>query len=390
MKIAVIDISSSGLSMTVAEAGKRKTEICLKERLSLCLPHYTDGGKLSDLGIEKLTSGLVNLKDKCVGLGVEISYLISTAALRYLENCDQISQRVYEATGFPINFIDGKTEAYCDYVANRYYSSLPQAVLMDLGGKSIEICDLSKNKKQDMLYLDFGLLDLHRKFVNKILPSDEESEKMRKYLKKQFSEAELPGKGTYLSAVVVGATGKAVYDIYADYTDVPVEENGMTIEYDKFRKMVKHLLSGKDRTKLILKHAPEKLYLIVPAAITMKALFKRFGVEHIVVSDSGVKEGYLYLVLHTKEKGVCYDYRTGKVNESPFEKEETEVKPEARRRRRSSRSVENSVKADGNEQENFVSDTAESGQQNSVKESELISENTVTDTVTNADTESEK
>ena len=114
--------------------------------------------------------------------------------------------------------------------------------------------------------------------------------------------------------------------------DVPEEEDHRTIEYDVFKKLVKRLLTGDDRSRLILKHAPEKLYLLVPAAITMKTLFKRFGVEHVVVSESGVKEGYLYLVLHGKEQGICYDFRSGALSEHPFDS--APEKPVRRRRTR--------------------------------------------------------
>ncbi len=332
MKIAVMDISSSALSLIVAEAGKRKTEICLKERVSLSLPHYLEGSRLSERGIEKLVAELCGLRERCAGMGVDVGYLIATAALRNIGNSDDIRNAVLERTGFEINFIDGKTEAYCDFVANRYYASLPQAVLMDIGGKSLEICDLSKKRKNDMLCFDFGLLDLHRKFVRKILPGEEEARDMRKFLKKRFDEAGLPGEDVFSTAVVVGATGMALYEIYADFADVPEEEDHRTIEYDVFKKLVKRLLTGDDRSRLILKHAPEKLYLLVPAAITMKTLFKRFGVEHVVVSESGVKEGYLYLVLHGKEQGICYDFRSGALSEHPFDS--APEKPVRRRRTR--------------------------------------------------------
>ena len=58
----------------------------------------------------------------------------------------------------------------------------------------------------------------------------------------------------------------------------------------------------------MLNNAPEKLYLIGSAAIVLKHLFKRFGVDNIVVSDRGVKEGYLQLVLEGKETGAYYEF----------------------------------------------------------------------------------
>lgn len=312
MKYAVIDISSSGLSFIVAETLAKNTEIVFKDRMSLSLLHYMDGKKLAPRGIEKLIDALILTKDACAELGVTVVYLISTAALRAIENFDEVSAAVTEKTGFPVNFIDGPTEAYCDLVANEYYASYDRPVLIDLGGKSIEICDLSKSGKEDMICLDFGVFDLYSKFVEEIQPSAEEAKDIKKYVKARFDKRDLPGEGTFATAVVVGATAQAVYEIYADFADAYEADGVKTIRYKKFKKFVKHLIEGEDRSGLIMNNAPEKLHVAVPAAIVLKTLFKRFGVGHIVVSDRGVKEGYLRLVLDGKEQGEGYDFRAAK------------------------------------------------------------------------------
>ena len=74
MKYAVIDISSSSISMSVAEMNARVTEIIFRDRASLTLLHYLDGRDLSQRGIEKLTEAVSVMKDKCVSLGVDAAY----------------------------------------------------------------------------------------------------------------------------------------------------------------------------------------------------------------------------------------------------------------------------------------------------------------------------
>lgn len=320
MKYAVIDISSSGISLIAAETYGKNTEILFKDRSSLSLLHYLDGEKLAPRGIEKLIDGLLVCKDTCAGLGVDVVYLISTAALRAIRNFDEVSAAVTKSTGLTVNFIDGPTEAYCDFIANEYYASFDRPVLIDLGGKSMEICDLSKSNKEDMLCLDFGLIDLYEKFVKGIQPTEEEAKNIKKYVRARFDKKELPGEGAFATAVVVGATARAVYDIYADFADVHEEDGVKTIVYKKFKKLVRRLISGEDRSGLIMNNAPEKLHVVVPAAIVLKTLFKRFGVSRIVVSDRGVKEGYLRLVLEGKEQGAFFDFRAER--EKSAEKEQ--------------------------------------------------------------------
>ena len=319
MKYSVIDISSSSISLIVAEADERKTEIIFKDRASISLLHYLDGKTLTERGIEKLIDALKVMKDESEKFGVKYCYVISTAALRVIENCDEVSKIVTERTGLPINFIDGKTEAFCDYIANLYYASYEKAVLVDLGGKSLEICDLIKGNKDDMVCLDFGLLDIHRKFIKKIQPNEKEAKDIKKYANDKFDDANLPKKEVFSTLVMVGATNHAVYDIYADYADIRSDDGVKRIEYKKFKKLVEHLLGDAERSTLILNNAPEKLYLIGPATIILKTMFKRFGVRHIVVSDRGVKEGYLQLVLEGKDSGMYCDLQENTLGGTPRE-----------------------------------------------------------------------
>ena len=218
MKYSVIDISSSSLSLIVANADGKKTEIVFKDRVSLYLFPHLEGKSLSPRGIDKLTDALSLMKEKCASLGVEACYVISTAALRFIENYEEVRRAVTDRTGLAVNFVDGATEAYCDYVANAYYAGFERPVLIDLGGKSLEICDLSKKEKEDMLCFNFGLIDLHRKFVKKYQPDEDEAKDIKKYVKNRFSRASLPEKDVYATAVLVGPTNCALYDIYAEFT----------------------------------------------------------------------------------------------------------------------------------------------------------------------------
>lgn len=311
MKYSVIDISSSSISMIVAESEGGKTEVVFKERSSLTLVHYLEDGALSERGVQRLVEMLLRYKDMSAGLGVERCYLIATAALRHVRNFDEVAAAVLAETGLTVNLIDGETEAYCDYIANIYYKSFDRPVLIDLGGKSIEICDLSKTSKEEMMSIPFGLIDLYRKFVSAIYPDEKEAKDIRRYASKRFDEAGLPEDGVYSTAVIVGATGAAIYDIYAEFSDEKLASDVRTIRRKKFKKLVDHLLTGADRSRLVLNNAPEKLYLIGSAAIVLKLLFKRFDVENIIVSERGVKEGYLRLVLEDKESGAYYDFVRG-------------------------------------------------------------------------------
>ena len=58
---------------------------------------------------------------------------------------------------------------------------------------------------------------------------------------------------------------------------------------------------------LVVKNAPERIYTLTTATVILRAMLKYFGVSNIVVSDFGVKEGYLSLITSGKRKGIETD-----------------------------------------------------------------------------------
>lgn len=295
---AVIDISSTSISMLVC--GKDGTHPVYKFRESLSAVSFTEGGKLTEHGVEKICDKISVFQDQCKKLGVERLYVVSTAAMRFIDNAEEAFEAIRTRTGAVVNQIDGETEAYCDCVANEKFRSMNSPVIIDIGGASIELVDLTKSGREGIHCLNFGALTLQRKFVKSVYPDKEECSKIKKYIKKALAKAEVPSfaGGT---AVLVGATNRSVYEIYRDYYDIDVSEN-MVIEIEKLKKLAKKLIEAPDRSHLLIKNAPEKIYFIVVALITLVQLLKKYGFASVAVSDFGVKEGYLKLALSGEEK----------------------------------------------------------------------------------------
>ena len=309
MRYSVIDISSTGVSMIVAEARGKEAEVVFKDRANLTLLHYLNGRDLSARGIEKVVAAVAAMKEKCSRLGADELLLISTAALRAIGNFEEVGAAVLGGTGIPVNAVDGRKEAYCDLVANRAYAAFDRAAIIDIGGASIEVCDINEKGGRIMVSLPFGLLNLHEKFVSRIQPDEEEGKNIRRYLSRKADKAGMPGEGVFDTVILVGAAGQALCGVYGEYFDA-AENRAMTAK--KFKKLAKHLLCGKDRSKVILDAAPDKLYSVGVASVVARTFVKRFGAERILVSERGVKEGYLQLVLEGKERGAYYNNASGK------------------------------------------------------------------------------
>lgn len=320
MKQAIIDISSSSISMTVIEDGNPLIHC----RESCSMLYYMEGKTLSERGVEKLVGILSGWKEECRRLAVDEAYLISTAGMRAVANFDQVAKRVKKQTGFAINLIDGKTEAYCDYIANRKLVN-EDTVLIDIGGLSVELCDCSHAEKEGLLSLNIGPMKLNRKFVDAIQPDREEAKEIKAYVKKKLNEAEVPDR-EFACAVLVGPMSLAIYEVYAEYFKTDLNAAQKKIEYLSLKKLSKYLVGSSDRSAFLLKTAPERVHFLSSAMLLLCILLKRFNVTSILVSDRGVKEGFAELV----SNGALQAERSSLQNTKPVRQKSNKVVEKAR------------------------------------------------------------
>lgn len=307
MKFAVIDLSSTGVSTVIAE-GEKATDMfttVYKDRTNIAVADYFDGRSISKRGIEKLIDALISARSTCKAMGVDECYCISTAALRHIDNIEEVAEKIRMRTGIVINYLDGETEAYCDLVSNRKYAAYENVILIDVGGGSVELCDLAKERKDEMICLDFGPIKLRNKYVADIYPTEEEAKHIKKYVRKRSDEKKLAGKSKFTTAVLVGTISDAIYAVYREFCES--QRLGTEFSYAKFKQFTKWLMTSSDRTRLIMKVAPEKINVLPVAALVLKEMLKRFKPDNVVISDCGVKEGYMILVAMGEEKGVPID-----------------------------------------------------------------------------------
>ncbi len=317
MKLSVIDLSSTGVSTVIAEGDKTTGifETVYKDRANIAITEYMDGRGISARGIEKIIDALISARSTVKAMGADECYVISTAALRNVDNLAEVAEKVRMRTGIVINHLDGKTEAYCDLVSNRKYSAYDRVVLIDVGGGSVELCDFSKERRSEMICLDFGPLKLRNKYVGDIYPTKDEAKQIKKFLRKKCDDAGVPKKKDFSTAVLVGSINDAIDAVYREYCDKM--RLGGEFCYDVYKQFVDFLLTSPDRTRLIMKAAPEKINVLPVAALILKELLKRFKLDNILISDCGVKEGYLILVATGAENAVPVDLAASVPNYAP-------------------------------------------------------------------------
>ena len=271
MKIGIIDFSSTAVSLLVSDIQGDMTEEVVSLRRSVSILDYlTAKGKLSDRGIEKVVDSIMFL------------YREVTAAIE-------------ASTGLRIEVLDGKAEAYTDYVANRGYSTLGSALMLDVGGATAELADLEDGNMESMHSLFIGPLALSRRYDD-MYPDKDEAKKLKKHIRKTLGKNGVYDGMEFEHIVLTGGNADALYRVYSDYYSLPVQ-NVKSMEKKKLSKLLKHLISSSERSMLFIRNAPESVHVIIPAAILVNTVASYFSSRELIVSEAGVKEGYLRLIV---------------------------------------------------------------------------------------------
>lgn len=296
MKIGIIDFSSTAVSLLVSDIQGDMTENVINLRRSVSILDYlTDKGKLSSRGIEKVVDSVLFLMEAARKVGAEKVKMLSTASMRLISNYREVTAAIEASSGLRIEVLDGKAEAYTDYIANRGYSTLGSVLMLDVGGATAELADLEDGNMDNMYSLYIGPLALSRRYDD-MYPDDDEAKKLKKHIRKVLGKEGIYKGEKFSHIVLTGGNADALYKVYSDYYSLP-EQTVRTMEKKKLSKLLKHLVSSSERSMLFIRNAPENVHVIIPAAILVNTVAKYFSSEDFIVSDAGVKEGYLRLIV---------------------------------------------------------------------------------------------
>ena len=296
MKIAIMDFSSTALSLLVAEVSREHIEPMIGLRRSVSLIDFmSKKGKLSARGIEKIIEAVRYLEDAAKKVGSDRIVLIATASMRLVSNYSEIQEAVYQSTGLSFDILNGKEEAYADAEANREYASLGDALLLDIGGATAELADLDEEDMENMFSLPIGPVAL-RSFSSSLCPDEDEAREMRRKIRKVLSrELVYPG-AQFGHIVLVGGNCEALYSVYSDFYRIP-DSALRVMKRKKLKRLISYLVSSEEGTSLLMKNAPEKAYLLIPSAVLAYSVAKFYDADELIISGKGVKEGYLRLLM---------------------------------------------------------------------------------------------
>lgn len=289
---AVIDFGSNSVNMAVYDLSDGRMKRVKKSKEMLGILGYIQKKHVSHAGIAKSVEVVAALKKRADDMGAQV-FCFATASLRGVKNAHEVTSAILRETGLTVDLMSWQREAHYDYLSLVKLLNLSDGLAVDIGGGSTEIIHVQNGKLANSASLPTGSLRLYQDYVAGIRPEPIEIENMRQAMNTYLDEVEWAALSDCAVLHAIGGTARAVAKLHKAVFHTNQGKKGYTYNTGDLSSLLDYLSSGSGHFDLVSKLMAERIHVITPGLIALLAVAQRTGVNSIVLSKYGVREGYL-------------------------------------------------------------------------------------------------
>ncbi|MDY6064849.1 MAG: exopolyphosphatase [Finegoldia sp.] len=294
MICAVTDIGSNTIKLSVYKIVDGIVKNLFSEKESAGLVSYLEDGKLSEEGIEILIEVLGKFQRIISNFDdIEDSFAIATATIRNATNRKEILERVKSKIGIEIEVLSGEEEAKFAFIGAAEYVGAEAGVLTDIGGASAEVVIFDHAKVMQSTSIDIGSLSAFRNFSSGLFLNKDEKKKLEKEVKKLLDKSKI-SKEEHEILCAVGGSARACGKLYNSYFGK--DPDNLIIVKEDLDRLIDEVteMTDKEKFDLIIKIKADRIHTLIPGMIILTTIAKYFSSDIIKISNTGLREGYIY------------------------------------------------------------------------------------------------
>lgn len=293
---AIIDIGSNSVRLIIYKINGNSTFKVLNEaKRTIRLGSYlTENDYLADEGLDILLKVLRKFKSICEIYEVIEIYVVATEAIRRSINKHDICNKIKLDLGLEVNILSGWEEAKYGYLAIKNSMTEKDAILLDLGGSSMEITLMENEELKETISLPLGSIPLTKMFNN--LESKEKEVELNKFIYDKLNEISWLRKNNKLNVIGIGGIAKHIGRVSKGDEDYPKEllhNYSMTrdeiskiyVEFLKLPMSERNKFNGLSKKRAEIFAAPLEAILLI---------LKYVDSEKFIISAIGLREGIIY------------------------------------------------------------------------------------------------
>ncbi|MBI4666827.1 MAG: Ppx/GppA family phosphatase [Nitrospinae bacterium] len=304
-RVAAIDLGTNTVRMLVAEQAPEGFSTVYSNQIITRLGEgLTATGLLSEKAMKRTVEGIAHLVSQAQSHRPFDLYIAATSAARDAGNTAVFARMVKEAVGADLMVIPWEEEARLSLLGASLVTGgrLDKFVLFDVGGGSTEYILAASGAPAGKCGTDLGVVRLTEKYITKHPVADYEYGRLL---------AEVEAKVDTAFDTLGAGGGETVVGTAGTVTSIAAMALGLT-EYDQGR-INNSVVTSADvealRRKIFAMTIAERGHLaflkdgredlIVPGFAIVQATMNRFGADKLVVSDYGLREGFVMELLYS-------------------------------------------------------------------------------------------
>jgi exopolyphosphatase/guanosine-5'-triphosphate,3'-diphosphate pyrophosphatase len=299
VRISAIDVGSNSIRQIIADVSPTGGIRVVDEMKAA--PRLGEGlhanGVLGDRAMDDAIAVLARMATLGEQLGAKRTRVVATSAVRDAENGSQWLARVRAETGLRVAVLSGEEEARLGFRSALAHFDLAhgRAVVMDIGGGSLELALSADGLVERLLSLPLGTIRLSERYLENgggAGPVRKLRRKVRKLLREEVSAREWRGAqiigsgGTFTN---LGAMMLAKQGLHAARSP-----HGTIVTRAELEHILSLLASMRPNERAIVPGLnPERADIIVAGLAVAAEVLARTEAASVVVSSYGIREGIL-------------------------------------------------------------------------------------------------
>lgn len=294
MIYAIMDIGSNTVRLSVYKEKDSEAINLFSEKDQVSLKSYVKDGKLSKKGIKRLYMTLAKFKAVVDNFDdIDGVYPFATATVRDVANRNEILDLMKKDLDLDIEILSGEEEAKLAFVGASVSTEVKEGVLCDIGGGSTEVVIIGQGKVIKSNSLSIGSLSAFNDYVDGLFVDKDSKKLIENHIMQLFDDSNIY-KEDFDILSAVGGSARAALSFYKDY--YKLEDDVRSMDVKEFDSMIDDLIKKSDKKKMrmILDIKPDRIHTLLPGMIILNVISKFFNIKTINVSQTGVREGYVY------------------------------------------------------------------------------------------------
>ena len=285
--VGLIDIGSNSVRLCIYKGNMRNPDVLYNKKFFCGLGEYKPGTKeITKVAEKKCINSIIFFNSILEEIKTNHNIALCTAAIRNASNRKQIVNKISKVFKGKVITLLGSEEA--ELAANGVIAAIPNAsgTMIDLGGGSIELASIHKNKLSKLKSFPLGILNFEQK-----------DREIKNFIK-ELSIKHKSQKNFYL----VGGTFRSIARCYIYFNEIPLNEiHQLKIKKADFNSL-KSKISVLDLNQLykVPKISIDRVKHLHIALKVIDQIFSNTQCEELIYPRYGIREGYLFSKLPKK------------------------------------------------------------------------------------------